>query len=115
MRIDISAMRAAGLSDTQILDVIEKADEARRDKAAAKKRAQRAKPFIVPETVGTSGDSRDIGDMVSPPPFPLSPSPFPSSSPPPPPAPSPSPPSPPPPSVSLVPTLFQKQINQRLH
>ncbi len=75
MRIDISTMRAAGLTDTQILDVIEKADAARRAKAAEKKRAQRAALKAVPETCGTNGDTRDTGDIqdtVSPSSFPLS-------------------------------------------
>lgn len=53
MRISIAHLRAAGLTDTQIVKVIEEADAERREKVRIIKRKQRARPLDRVDTQDT--------------------------------------------------------------
>ena len=57
MRVTIASMRAAGMSDSAILKVVEEADAERREKERIKKRNQRLRPQ-------DGGDNRDIGGQA---------------------------------------------------
>ena len=66
MRLTIAQLRAAGISDKQIVDALAEADAERREKERIKKRNQRARPQS-PQDSGDGGDthidtstSRDI-------------------------------------------------------